>query len=97
MRGSVRGDRRKPAPYRDELQLIGWSRKRRVVVMRRRRKSPDDVALPAQTAEGDQLLLGLSEVIDSHDRIWGYGILVTSLVGEWENLTLAHRSFALEL
>ena len=72
-----------------ELQLMGWSRKRRVVVMRRRRKSPDDVALPAQTAEGDQLLLGLSEVIDSHDRIWEYGVLVTSLEGEWENLTLA--------
>ena len=72
-----------------ELQLMGWSRKRRVVVMRRRRKSPDDVALPAQTAEGDQLLPGLSEVIGSHDRIWEYGVLVTSLEGEWENLTLA--------
>ena len=68
---------------------MGWSRKRRVVVMRRRRKSPDDVALPAQTAEGDQLLLDLSEVIGSHDRIWEYGVLVTSLEGEWENLTLA--------
>ena len=72
-----------------ELQLMGWSRKRRIVVMRRRRKSPNAVALPAQTAEGDQLLLGLSEVIDSHDRIWEYGILVTSLEGEWENLSLA--------
>ena len=72
-----------------ELQLMGWSRKRRVVVMRRRRKPPADVALPARAAEGDQLLLGLSEVIDSHDRIWDYGILVTSLEGEWENLTLA--------
>ena len=76
-----------------KLQLMGWSRKRRIVVMRRRRKSPNDVALPAQTAEGDQLLLGLSEVIDSHDRIWEYGILVTSLEWEWENLSLAqlHR------
>ena len=72
-----------------ELQLMGWSRKRRVVVMRRRRKSPNAVALPAQTAEGDQLLLGLSEVIGSHERIWEYGILVTSLEGEWENLSLA--------
>ena len=72
-----------------ELQLMGWSRERRVVVMRRRRKAPDDVALPAQTAEGDQLLLGLSEVIESHVRIWEYGVLVTSLEGEWENLTLA--------
>ena len=43
-----------------ELQLTGWSRKRRVVVMRRRRSPPKDVALPAQAAEGDQLLLGFS-------------------------------------
>ena len=59
--------------------------------MRRRRKPPNDVALPPQTAEGDQLLLGHSEVIDSHDPIWEYGILVTSLEGEgeWENLSLA--------
>ena len=47
------------------------------------------MALPAQAAEGDQLLLGLSEVIEAHDPIWKYGILVTSLEGEWENLTLA--------
>ena len=28
-------------------------------------------------------------MIESHDPIWEYGILVTSLEGEWENLTLA--------
>ena len=69
---------------------MGWSHsKRRVVVMRRRRKPPKDVVLPARAAEGDQLLLGLSEVIDSYDPIWEYRIMVTSLEGEWENLTLA--------
>ena len=59
--------------------------------MRRRRNPPKDMALPAQAAEGDQLLQGLSEVIESHDQIWEYGILVTSLEGEWEweGLTLA--------
>ena len=72
-----------------ELQLAGWSCKRRVVVMRRRRSLPKDVALPAQAAEGDQLLPGLSDVIQSHDPIWDYSVLVTSLDGEWENLTLA--------
>ena len=72
-----------------ELQLAGWSLKRRVVVMRRRRSLPKDVTLPAQAAESDQLLLGLSEVIQSHDPIWEYSVLVTSLDGEWENLTLA--------
>ena len=72
-----------------ELQLMGWSRKRRVVVMPRRRKPPADVALPAPAAKGDQLLLGLSEVIDSHDQIWEYGILVTSLEEEEEDFTLA--------
>ena len=66
-----------------QLQLMGWSRKRRVVVMRRRRKPPTDVTLPTRAAEGNQLLLGLSEVIDSHDPNWEYGILVTSLKGEW--------------
>ena len=59
------------------------------LVMRRRRSLPKDVALPAQTAEGDQLLPGLSEVIQSHDPVWEYGVLLTSLDGEWENLTLA--------
>ena len=39
------------------------------------------------SAEGDQLLPGLSEVIQSHDPIREYSVLVTSL--EWENLTLA--------
>ena len=70
-----------------ELQLTGWSRKRRVVVMRRRRSPPKDVALPAQAAEGDQLLLGFSEVVQSQDALWEYGIVVTSL--ECENRTLA--------
>ena len=36
-----------------ELQLAGWSRKRRVVVMRRRRSLHKDVELLAQAAEGD--------------------------------------------
>ena len=70
-----------------ELQLMGWSRKRRVVVTRRRRSPPKDVALPAQAAEGDQLLLGFSEVVQSQDALWDYGILVTSQ--ECENRTLA--------
>ena len=72
-----------------ELQLKGWSRKRRVVDTRRRRSPPKDVALPAQAAEGDQLLMGFSEVVQSQDALWDYGILVTSLEREWENLTLA--------
>ena len=72
-----------------ELQLMGWNRKRRVVVMRRRQPPPKDVALPAQAAEGDQILLGFSQVVQSQNALWEYSILVTSLEGEWENLTLA--------
>ena len=68
-----------------ELQLTGWSRKRRVVVMRRR--VPKDVALTAQTENGDQLALGLSDVVPSQAGLWEYGVLVTSL--DCENLTLA--------
>ena len=71
-----------------ELQLAGWSRKRRVVVMRRRRSLHKDVELLAQAAEGDQLFLGLTDVIQSHDPIWEYSVLVTSPDGELENLTL---------
>ena len=70
-----------------EMQLMGWSRKRRVVVIRRRRSPPKDVALPAQAAEGEQLLQGFSEVVQSQDSLWEYGILVISL--ECENRTLA--------
>ena len=51
--------------------------------------SPKDVALPAQAAEGDQLLLGFSQVVQSQDTIWEYSILVTFLEGEWENHALA--------
>ena len=69
------------------LQLTGWSRKRRVVVMRRRRSPPKDVALPAQAAEGDQLLLGFSEAVQSRNALWEFSVLVTSL--EYENLALA--------
>ena len=66
-----------------KLQLMGWSRKRRVVVMRRRRKSPDDVALPAQTAEGDQFLPGLSEeglciLFRLYQHFVGQGLIATT-------------------
>ena len=33
--------------------------------------------------------MGFSEVVQSQDALWDYGILVTSLEREWENLTLA--------
>ena len=46
-----------------ELQLMGWSRKRRVVVIRRRQSPTKDVTLPAQATEGDQILLGFSQVV----------------------------------
>ena len=71
-----------------ELQLAGWGRKRRVGVMRRRRSLPEDAALSAQTAEGDQLLPGFSEAVQSQDALWDYSVLVTSLECE-DRLTLA--------
>ena len=69
-----------------DLQLMGWSRKRRVVVLRRR--VADDAALVAQTDTGDgQRLLGFADVLPSGQKIWEYGVLVTSL--DCEELTLA--------
>ena len=54
--------------------------------MRRRRSPTKDVALPAQAAEGDQLLLGFSESVQSRDAPWEFSVLVTRL--EYEDLTL---------
>lgn len=69
-----------------ELQLMGWSCKRRIIVLRR--PLPKDVMLATQSREdGDQLVLGLSEVIPSDTVIWEYSVLVTSL--DCEALTLA--------
>ncbi len=69
-----------------ELQLMGWSRKRRVVVLRRR--VPKDVALTAPIGEeNEQLLLGLAEVVPAQAALWEYSVLVTSL--DCEGLTLA--------
>ena len=69
-----------------DLQLMGWSRKRRVVVLRRR--LPKDVALSAQFGDdNEQLLLGLAEVAPAHAALWEYSVLVTSL--DCEALTLA--------
>lgn len=69
-----------------DLQLMGWSHKRRVVVLRR--PLPKDGALIGQAGEeGEQLLLGLAEVVPAQAALWEYSVLVTS--PECESLTLA--------
>ena len=62
-----------------ELQLQGWSRKRRVVVLRR--PLPKDTMLATQPQEdGDQLVLGISEVLSPNAVLWEYSVLATSLI-----------------
>jgi hypothetical protein len=59
----------------DELELQGWSRKRRVVVLRRRIKR--DVAVTANP-EGQQMVLALpyEQVLDDA-KLWEFTVLVT--------------------
>jgi hypothetical protein len=60
----------------DELELQGWSRKRRVVVLRRGIKH--DVAVTANP-EGQQMLLALpyDQVVDEA-KLWEFTVLVTN-------------------
>jgi hypothetical protein len=62
-----------------ELQLAGWSRKRRVVVLRRRVR--EALAITARTAGGQQELFGTLEVLQGGE-LYEYAVLVTSLADE---------------
>ena len=76
-----------------DLQLQGWSCKRRAVVLRR--PLPKDVVLTAQSRQdGDQLVLGLSEVVPADTVIWEYSVLVTSLDCEPRTLAQLYRDRA---
>ncbi len=76
-----------------DLQLQGWSRKRRVVVLRR--PLPKDPVLTAQLPEdSDQLVLGLSEVVPADRVLWEYSVLATSLECEPRMLAQLYRDRA---
>ncbi len=69
----------------ETLRLQGWSRQRRVVILRRRLK--EGVAATGRNAAG-QMALSFIEIGPDADA-YEYGVLVTSLAGEHEVLTLA--------
>ena len=76
-----------------DLQLQGWSCKRRVVVLRR--PLPKDTLLTAHSGEdGDQLVLGLSEVVSPDATLWEYSVLATSLECEPRMLAQLYRDRA---
>jgi len=69
----------------DTLRLQGWSRQRKVAILRRRLK--ESLTVAGRDKEG-QLALGFIEIGPGADA-YEYGVLVTSLDGEQEVLTLA--------
>lgn len=71
----------------DELQLMGWSRKRRVTVLRRRLSEDAALGAHGRDEDGRQRLLGFAEVMSGEQTLWEYSVLVTSL--ECEECTLA--------
>ena len=76
-----------------DLQLQGWSRKRRVVVLRR--PLPKDTMVTTQPNEdGDQLVLGLSEALSPDTVLWEYSVLATSLDCEARTLAQLYRDRA---
>ena len=75
-----------------ELQLAGWSRRRRVVVLRRQIRNSlawrrPDLAAPKQ------LSLGLAEVVEE-DVLYEYAVLLTSLDDELFTLAQLYRDRA---
>ena len=62
----------------DQLQLMGWTRPRRVVILRRRAR--EGLAMQSQRKGGQQLRLALADdaVLDAA-RLWEYTVLATDV------------------
>jgi hypothetical protein len=77
----------------DQLQLHGWSRKRRVVVVRQRIRG--GVARERALDDGTQLKLDLASpsVVES-DRLWEYAVLVTDVAYPLEAIAQLYRDRA---
>jgi hypothetical protein len=76
---------------KDELRLIGWTKKRRVVILRRRIK--DEVLLQETESNSEQLTLGFIEA-DGPILKYEYAVLVTSLDEEVVSLSQLYRDRA---
>jgi hypothetical protein len=60
-----------------QLQLLGWSAKRRVVIVRQRIKG--GIARERRIDGGRQLKLDLQPSVHEGDRLWEYAVLVTDV------------------
>ena len=61
----------------DQLQLHGWSKKRRVVIVRQRIKG--GIARERRIDNSAQLKLDLQPSVHEGDRLWEYAVLVTDV------------------
>ncbi len=76
----------------DELRLVGWSKKRRVIVLRRRIKQ--DVAATHQISpqEPVQMVLALThDELQDQDQLWEYTVLVNNTDHEVQALGQLYR------
>jgi hypothetical protein len=60
-----------------QLQLLGWSAKRRVVIVRQRIRG--GIARERRVDSGQQLKLDLQPSVHEGDRLWEYAVLVTDV------------------
>jgi len=60
-----------------QLQLLGWSAKRRVVIVRQRIRG--GIARERRVDGGQQLKLDLQPSVHEGDRLWEYAVLVTDV------------------
>jgi hypothetical protein len=77
----------------DELQLMGWARKRRVVVLRRPLRQSRALEAESNNSAGKpakQLVLGLPELTQS-GLLYEYAVLVTTLEGEVRTIAQHYR------
>ena len=74
------------------LQLMGWSKSRRVIVLRKRVSK--DYCATHEDPETKQLSFSFAELDDKKTRIYEYAVLVTSLKDEILSITQHYRDRA---
>jgi hypothetical protein len=75
-----------------QLQLLGWSAKRRVVIVRQRIRG--GIARERRIEAGRQLRLDLQPSVHEGDRLWDYAVLVTDVAYPIEAIGQLYRDRA---
>jgi Transposase DDE domain group 1 len=75
-----------------QLQLLGWSAKRRVVIVRQRIRG--GIARERRIEAGRQLRLDLQPSVHEGDRLWEYAVLVTDVAYPIEAIGQLYRDRA---